>query len=488
MKPTWLLRLILLCYLVGLWIGKIIDPSIALALVGIMALTLLYIPKWWLMGLLSFSVGMFYYGAYERVIYPDYTHSLVGKTLQLKVVVKGEPRIRAKHQSLRLELLAWKSSNSAWQTVPGQLLWQRAPLPQFSAGDELVLEGTVVNVMNFSEDFNARTYWSRWGISQELIRTKIVTRPPSKLTTNLQVRHWAEDRMAHHLAKPHRTVALGMLVGLKEKLPKALEANFKEAGLQHLLVVSGTNVTLLVILLSWIFKPLGPWPRYVLLALGIGFYVYIVGFDPPALRASLLGVITGLALTSGYFCEYRNLLLLVAVILSIFDPYFVTHDISFWLSFSATAGMMLGVPWLYQKLKFLKYKYLRLLLAASITAQISVFPLLIVQFGSFPYAGLFTNLLTEPLVPLIMLLGSGAVALGDWSLLGLGYLWGLALWFSIQSLIYLAQVASLLPIVVLPVWLGYSWGVLLLSFGVYAGFSSYYQQRYWQKFEAELSS
>ena len=109
------------------------------------------------------------------------------------------------------------------------------------------------------------------------------------------------------------------------------------------------------------------------------------------------------------------------------------------------------------------------------------------QFGSFPYAGLITNLITEPLVPLIMLLGAGGMLLGGMSLLGLASVWGLALWGAITGLISLAQTAALLPAVMVPLWLGWAWGLVLFGFALWALFSPYYQRHFWEKLEAELS-
>lgn len=488
MKPTLQLRMLLLAWLLGLFLAAWFGATVLAFLLGVGVLLYWYKPSYGALGLTVFMLAGLYYHWYEQQFYASDLPALVGETVQLQAQVKGEPRVYGRKQAVRLQVRSWRHEGKAWQPIKGTLLWRQAPLPELSANDTLVVSGAVVNLINISADFDARAYWARWGIAQELIRSEYVNRPPPRQAPNQQARLWAAERLSHHLAEPHRTVALGMLVGLKEKLPKSLDAAFKEAGLTHLLVVSGTNVTLLILALSLLLKPLGPWWRYGFGVVAIAAYLYLVGFDPPALRASFLGVITGLALTAGYFCEYRNLLLLVAALLGLIDPHFITYDVSFWLSFAATFGLLLGVPVLYRYLKCFKWPSVRLLLAASISAQVAVFPLLIVQFGSFPYAGLITNIITEPLVPLIMLLGAGGIALGGISLMGLSGIWTLALWGCIQALISLAQLAARLPNATLPVWSGWCWGVVLLLFSAWALFSPWYQQHFWEPLEAELAS
>lgn len=488
MKPTVQLRGILLAWLFGLVFGLWVSVTIGLFVLGLAALAT-YIRPHYAWGVLVFlSLGVTYQNFYSQFFYPDNLAPFVGQTLDLEAKVQGEARVSGGRQTLRLKVVHWRQGETAWRPLKGQILWQQAPLPLLNSGDSIQIQGVVTNLANFSSDFDAQAYWSRWEISHALIRTKILERPEPKIALNQKWRQRAQDRLQVHLNRPHLTVALGMLVGLKEKLPKSLDAAFKASGLQHLLVVSGTNVTLLVLALSLVLKPLGPWWRYGVGVLAILVYLYLVGFEPPALRASLFGIITGWALSSGNFCEYRNLFLLVAASLALYDPRFVTHDISFHLSFGATAGILVGVPLLHQWLRFVPWAGFRLLLAASLCAQMSVFPILIMKFGSFPYAGLLTNLFTEPLVPLIMFLAAGGTLIGSQTLLGLEIVWDWLLWGSIEGLIRLAQIAALLPEVIIPVWVGGVWSFCLLGVAVWASFSPYYQKHYWEKLEAEMSA
>ena len=487
MSPTVQLRYCLLAFLMGIILGLKLMLWFSILGVLVSFLGLYFKPSFSWVILVFLFIGASYNTLYSIWFYPQDIKYFVGESIILKAEIKGEARFsRTGSQTALLQLKQWRSRERDWMSIDGNLLWQNAPLPVYNAGETVVLSGTITNVSNFSNDFDAQAYWSRWGIAQSIIRVQVISREPSELALNTKWRETAIDRLSPHLQKPHSTVALGMLIGLKEKLPKALEEDFKTSGLQHLLVVSGTNVTLLIIAVGLCLKPLGPWYKYTLGMIALASYLYLVGFDPPALRATLFGVIAGFAVTSGFNLEYRNLFLLGAMILILFDPRFLTHDVSFWLSFAATGGIFVGIPIAYYFLSFMPWKSLRLLIAASFCAQIAVFPILIINFGSFPYTGLVSNLITEPLVPLIMFLAAGAVFIGDREFMFLESIWGGALEFSITALISLAQFMAQLPILYIPAWGGYVMVLLLGGISLWACVSNYYQVQYWEAFEAEM--
>ena len=491
MNPSIVLRLSLVGFLSGVLLSVQISALLSFLVLVLGAVACFNFQHRATILWLFIGLGCVYGVIYNALFYPPALKPLVGQTLVFNVEVQGEPRFsRSGVQTVRLKLNSWKelgADNLDWQSINGKVLWQRSPLPALNSGDDLVVKATLTNLSNFSDDFDAQLYWSRWGISEQFIRGTVIERPEFKSPVTNQFRSLLAQRLENMIAKPHLTIALGMLIGLKEKLPPALEDDFKASGLQHLLVVSGTNVTLLILALGLLLKPLGPWYKYAIGMACLLFYLCLVGFEPPALRATLFGIITGFALTSGLKGDYQNIFLSVATIITLSDPRFLTHDISFWLSFGATAGIIFGFPVIWPALSFLKYKPLKLLLGASFCAQMSVFPILITQFGSFPYAGLLTNLVTEPLVPMIMFLAFGGMIIGPLSLLGLEFLWQIALELSLSSLILVAQVGASVPEIIIPVWGGAVWLVLFIIFLYWALVSQHYKIHYWLKFEREMS-
>jgi len=59
----------------------------------------------------------------------------------------------------------------------------------------------------------------------------------------------------------------------------------------HVMVVSGSNVMMLIIFLSLFLRSILPWIRIAIIASSILVFVLLVGGDVPVWRAALMGVI-----------------------------------------------------------------------------------------------------------------------------------------------------------------------------------------------------
>ncbi|MFN3814114.1 MAG: ComEC/Rec2 family competence protein [Aquificaceae bacterium] len=126
----------------------------------------------------------------------------------------------------------------------------------------------------------------------------------------------------------------------QDVLPLRVQSSFGLTGLTHLLVVSGSHVTLIALMLNKI----APHRYGILLSLlGITFYVLLfVPYEPPVLRAY---VMLFFALLVKLFYRRPDLLGLLflsgCLILSVYPHYVKSY--SFWLSFFATLYLILSV-------------------------------------------------------------------------------------------------------------------------------------------------
>ena len=92
-----------------------------------------------------------------------------------------------------------------------------------------------------------------------------------------------------------------MTLGKTNLLDRAIEERFQHAGITHILVVSGSNIALVILVIASLLRyiPLGRLGRIGGIGIFLIGYSSIVGFDPPVIRATIMGSITYLAL------EYR---------------------------------------------------------------------------------------------------------------------------------------------------------------------------------------
>ena len=240
------------------------------------------------------------------------------------------------------------------------------------------------------------------------------------------------DRVSSLLAPPHDAVFLSIVLGERGALSAPMQANFRTAGVAHLLVVSGLHVGFVAgaSLLAWRQSlralrarlPRGWLPRLrptpVAAALSLPpvlLYCSLVGWRVPTLRAALMVGCYTLALCTERRSDARYALIFAAVLIVLIDPH-AFSDVGFRLSFTAVAAILLasgavmktaGPPsGTAQRAR----RYLAAYVTASLAAYLGTLPILLHAFHSVPTFGVITNLLVLPLVG--FLVPAGVLALG----------------------------------------------------------------------------
>lgn len=218
---------------------------------------------------------------------------------------------------------------------------------------------------------------------------------------------------------PERAGALlsALLLGSRGLLSLEEKEAFRQAGVAHLLALSGLHVGILVAggwALSGLLRVPKAW-RYILLIPLVGLYVLLGGLRVSLLRAALMFGILGLfwLLWEGGWVARRWLdplqgLSLAAILVLLIWPWSAL-DAAFQLSFSATAGIVLLFPswtaWPFRRRLPRAPRYLADLLALSACAQLAVLPFLSSTFGYIAPYGLLANLLLIPWTTVLLWVG-----------------------------------------------------------------------------------
>lgn len=207
----------------------------------------------------------------------------------------------------------------------------------------------------------------------------------------------------------------GLAIGLDQRLSKSFLVNMRATGLTHLTAVSGANCAIVLAAFWFIGKRLrlGRNARFIASVGALFGYVVLVGPQASVLRAAFMMTAVMAALEFGRIVWVPAALGLGSAILLICDPWLIA-DYGFWLSVLATLGLVLLTPaltgWLEQRLP----KPLAVGLAATIAAQLWCLPLLATLQGGFTTYSILANLLSEPVVAPITLLGLLAASFGPW--------------------------------------------------------------------------
>lgn len=222
----------------------------------------------------------------------------------------------------------------------------------------------------------------------------------------------------------HATLLEGLVLGVYgAPLPAEVSEQFRRAGTIHLMVVSGSQVTLLcgLFVLPLMLLPSGhvraSYPRMrrwlLLLALPIlALYVTLADRGPSVDRAllvallatvSLLIDLSPLARRRSFRFDGVTLLSAAALVLLIGQP-MLLFDAGMQLSFVASFGLLTLTPVFMRLLRRLPMM-INLPLSATLGAQLVTIPVLAWHFGLVPLLAPFTNLISVPVVGLLLPLG-----------------------------------------------------------------------------------
>jgi competence protein ComEC len=223
--------------------------------------------------------------------------------------------------------------------------------------------------------------------------------------------------IAPGLTGERRAVLEGIVLGDDAALSDGLRQDFRVSGLYHLLAVSGQNVVLVAagaLTLAWLLG-IRRWIGELGALAGIGAYVLAVGPQPSVIRAGIAGSLASLAWLTGRLRDAWYVLLVGAIVLLAWNPYFV-YDPGFQLSFAAVAAIFTLAPRISRRLEgYPLPQGLRLVVAVSTACGVVTAPILWLQFGALPLLSVPANALAEPGMPLLLGLAFATAGLHELS-------------------------------------------------------------------------
>ena len=493
------LRVALIAIIIGILLAKFeFFPNVILLIGGIGLVLSIFWRKFWIGMLAAFLLANFY-GQWRNFhdFRDDQLVNHINEEVELSGTITSFPDTREKSNRAYVRISALSPLPSGEGQGEGKslgtLLLVVPPDTELNYGDEIKFTGKITRPRSFT-GFDYMAFLKRYG-AQTIVRNPQEFETLSSGTGGnplLRTAKTTRDFLAHNLRKalpePHSTIAMGVLLGVKNQLPDFTAQDFKNSGLQHLLIVSGTNVTIVIIFISILLRRFG---RRAMFAGSMGaliFFVAMTGADAPVLRSAIMGAVVGLAAVMGKFSDARNLVLLSAAIIGIFDPKIVQSDVGFFLSFAATLGIVLGTPVLMQTFRKVTDVFeLRSLLAVSIGAQIAVMPVLGYFFGNFPVSGLLSNLIAGPLVPFSMLFSFTATILGAGPVI-FAKIIGIPAFVVLEALLQVAKFFGQFPLLTVSKSFAVAIGVLVVGFFGWAIFSRKFEEKYLRKVDEKFAT
>lgn len=248
-----------------------------------------------------------------------------------------------------------------------------------------------------------------------------------------------------YLKPPMSSLLLGMLAGNDAGMPASFADDMRKIGLTHIIVVSGYNITVIFEGARKLLKTIGRIPADLVAAVLLSSFVWIVGAEPPVLRAAVMAWIRVIARCSGRGITSMRALFLSTIVLFLVFPRW-TQSVSFHLSFLATFAIFVSdvfVPRFVEKLGIVG-GFLKEYLFQTLSVLLFTMPYSAAIFGEISGVSLLSNLAILPVVEDIMALGTIGI-LGSFVSEKLGkILFGLAwapLWYLVRATDFLAGIS-----------------------------------------------
>ncbi|WP_245998344.1 ComEC/Rec2 family competence protein [Nocardia pseudobrasiliensis] len=202
----------------------------------------------------------------------------------------------------------------------------------------------------------------------------------------------------------------GMVDGDVSGLPERVRENFVETDLAHLLAVSGTNVSIVLaaVLVSTRACTIDLRVGAALAALALLAFVIVARPSPSVLRAAAMGAVAICALITGRRKQAMPALCTATIALLAYSPR-LALDAGFALSVLATAGLVLLAPdWS----RRLRERGCPRVVAEALSVALAAFtltaPVIVGLSGHLSPLAILANVLVEPVVAPITILGAVA--------------------------------------------------------------------------------
>ena len=236
---------------------------------------------------------------------------------------------------------------------------------------------------------------------------KIISEKKDFYTSTLfQIRKFINDRIYELHNSQTSSLLRGLLLADRYEINYDLKTQFINAGVVHVLAVSGLHVGFILLIFIFLFGRFNVQLRAALTITGLLLFMLITGVPASVFRAVVMSIVLIIAFLTNRSTNLFNSIAIAALIILLVDPYEI-YSAGFVLSFSAVLAIAAIYPMLDNWIRNfnIKNKFLNFLLlffAVSISAQIGTLPLTLIYFGKVSLIALLTNLIVIPAIGIII--------------------------------------------------------------------------------------
>ena len=358
---------------------------------------------------------------YETELHEADYRLLAGEQISFVGTVEEAPEIGLVNGKLRRRFVvrvdAGNNLRSGGKLYVSEIMQQKGgQFGQLEIGDRAEVYGKLRAIRGYGNPGRIDTVRqaAAKGISGRITAVKLATKPAGEeLSLWLRLRRQMARLRDHYdrglgetVSDNDRAAVMAMLFGGYGELDSRLVESFTLTGIVHILSVSGSHMALLAGIVLWLGNMLHLKRRLLLLILTgvVVLYSLLAGLVPPVVRSGLMALAAfgALAWGRGDSRDGGRLLVILAAGLLVYQPRWL-YDISFQLSFLATAGLIYIAPPLTSFLQDRGLpRWLAVGLSVTFGANAATVPVIGWYFNQFSFSSFIANLLVVPLVDFII--------------------------------------------------------------------------------------
>ena len=284
-----------------------------------------------------------------------------------------------------------------------------------SPGNKICATGTLIKgrLCRNPGEFDYNKYLRLYGITG-IVNVynsddfKIVDNSKSRFADILfRIRKSIAEKLARYNDYDASSLMKGLLLADRSEMNEETKIEFVNAGVVHVLAVSGLNVEYVIILCIILLGRLSIYPKSFLTILCLILFLLITGIQASVFRAVLMSSIVIIGYISSRSTNVINSIAISALILLAFSPFYL-YDPGFQLSYAAVFSMAVIYPYLHKRIENINSGILKIfaqLIALSLSAQIGTIPFTLYYFGKLSITSLAANLIVIPFIGILVGIG-----------------------------------------------------------------------------------